>query len=77
MSLYLAMAAHSAATWRASSRVGARAMAAGLRWPAGMPSTIGMQNAAVLPVPVLDRTTRSRPARAGSIAAAWTPVATV
>ena len=52
-------------------------MARGSRAPASMRSIIGIEKAAVLPVPVLERTTRSRPASAGSMAAACTPVATL
>ncbi len=73
-SLKRAMPVHSCAIWMASSRVGASTRARTLRSPAWMRSTTGTQKAQVLPVPVFARTSRSFPARAGSIIIAWTGV---
>ncbi len=67
----------SAATWRASSRVGASTTAWTDSFAGSILSTMGMPKAAVFPVPVRDWTTRSLPAIASGIVSAWTPVGAV
>ena len=67
----LAYLAKLSATWSASSRVGARTMARGMRArarPDARRSTRGRVKAAVLPVPVWAMPRTSRPARATGIA---------
>ncbi len=73
-SLYLPRSAISAATWIASSRVGQRMSAFTWRSPAGIFSSSGSPNAAVLPVPVFERTIRSLPSTTGRKAFACTGV---
>ena len=62
--------------WMASSRVGLKMMARTPPCDGSFPSRWmrGRTNASVLPVPVCAVATTSRPARAGSIAWAWTAV---
>ena len=59
----------SSAIWVASSRVGASTRAAGRGPSLGVRSTIGMPKASVLPEPVGDLTSTSRPARTSAITA--------
>ena len=64
----------SSATWTQSSRVGVRTSACTHRAAGSTFSTIGIPNAAVLPVPVCAWPMRSSPSLSGGIACAWTSV---
>jgi len=72
-----ASAVTSSATWIASSRVGVITRTEGLRRPSGIRSSIGIAKAAVLPVPVFDRTITSLPSRTGRKVATCTGVGLV
>ena len=73
MSRPAASLTHSSRTWTASSRVGTRARACvpGFCERGSRRSRMGMQKAAVLPVPVWAWPIRSMPARALGISPAW------
>ena len=61
----------SSTIWVASSRVGASTSAAGRRPSAAIRSTIGMPKASVLPEPVGDLASTSRPASTSPMTERW------
>jgi hypothetical protein len=70
--LFLQIESSSSTIWEASSLVGARTSADGLRASVLTSSTSGMPKARVLPEPVGDCTRTSRPARTSSMTRLWT-----
>ena len=66
-----ASGASSSATWAASSRVGTRTSAQGRASAAFRRSTIGIAKASVLPEPVGDLTSTSRPSSASGMTSVW------